>query len=222
MPEPVDALETEVAKTAAFLDELKPEEWELPTRCPPMSFRELTVHVLRGAYRITSFLAAPPGEDEPEMDVVTYYRYDPAEVGPDVVKRAQAESAGRAPDADIGAEWREAWAAAIAAAHAAVGDDPVVSSPFGTIRLGEYLKTRCVEVTIHSMDLLDALGREPDPSPGGLEVTCDVLRGLLGADLRPLRMEESRFALTGTGRAALTGEERAMLGPLADSFPVLQ
>jgi uncharacterized protein (TIGR03083 family) len=220
--EPVDALETEVAKTAAFLDELRPDEWGAPTRCPPMNFRELTVHALRGAYRITELLAGDPVSDEPEMDVVTYYRYDPADVGPGVIARAKAESDSRPADTDIGAEWREAWAAGIAAARAAAEDDPVIRSPFGTIRLREYLRSRCVEVTIHAMDLLDALGRAPDPSPAGLEAACDVLRGLLGADLRPLGMDEVRFALAGTGRAELTAAERDMLGPLSDSFPLLQ
>jgi hypothetical protein len=49
-----------------------------------------------------------------------------------------------------------------------------------------------------------------------------VLRGLLGADLRPLGVDEVRFALAGTGRADLTDAERGVLGPLADSFPLLQ
>ena len=52
------------------------------------------------------------------------------------------------------------------------------------------------------MDLRHALGLDPDPTPGGLEATCDVFRGLLGADLRPLGMDDVRFALNGNGRAA--------------------
>ncbi|MEX2393289.1 MAG: hypothetical protein WD826_02300, partial [Actinomycetota bacterium] len=68
----------------------------------------------------------------------------------------------------------------------------------------------------------DALGRDPDPTRWGLGATCDVLRGLLGADLRPLGVDDLRFALLGTGRATLTDGEREMLGPLADSFPLLQ
>jgi hypothetical protein len=100
--------------------------------------------------------------------------------------------------------------------------NPVVRSPFGTLRLREYVRTRCVEVAIHSMDLRAALGMAPDPTPEGLEAACDVLRGLLGTDLRRLGMDEVRFALAGTGRAELSAAEREMLGPLADSFPLLQ
>jgi len=220
--EPLDALEVEASRTGAFLHDLTPADWARATRCPPMTVRELAVHALRGAYRVTEFLGGPSIDDEPELDVVTYYRYDPAEVAPAVVSRAKSESDARPADADIAAEWGEAWAAAIESARREAADDPVIASPFGTIRLREYVKSRCVEVTIHTMDLRDALGLEPDPTPEGIDATCDALRGLLGTDLRPLGMDEVRFSLLGTGRATMTGAEREMLGPLSDSFPLLQ
>lgn len=221
MTEPLDALEAETQRTGAFLAGLTAEDWGRPTRCPPMNLRELALHTLRGAYRIVRFLQAPvPGE--PEKDAVTYYRYDPLALGKDVVERAQIESEKRGPGADISAEWNQAWPDALRAARAASDDDPVVASPLGTIRLHEYLRTRCVEVTIHAMDLRHALDLDPNPTPAGLEAACDVLRGSLGADLRPLGMDDVRFALTGTGREKLTDAEREMLGPLADPFPLLQ
>lgn len=222
MTEPIDALEAEAARAQAFLAGLNADHWQRATRCPPMTVRELTVHALRGAYRIVELLATPVRDTEPEKDAVTYFRYDPVAVGVGVVSRAREESAARPPDADLAAEWAMAWKEALETARAAIGDDPVIASPLGTIRLREYLRTRCVEVTIHLMDLQHALGREPDPSPEGLEAACDVLRGLLGTDLRALDMDDVRFALVGTGRAALTAAEREMLGPLADSFPLLR
>jgi uncharacterized protein (TIGR03083 family) len=219
--EPVDALEAETERTAGFLDELGPEDWHLPTRCPPLTVRELAVHALRGAYRVVEFLDASPVADEPELDAVSYYRYDAAAEGPTIVRRAQEEARKRAGVALV-EEWTEAWRSAVARARAASADNPVVRSPFGTLRLREYLRTRCVEVTIHSMDLRHALGVQPDPTREGLEAACDVLRGLLGTDLRPLGMDDVRFALVGTGRGDLTSGEREMLGPLSDSFPLLQ
>jgi len=219
--EPVAALAAEAERTGAFLEDLGSNDWHLPTRCPPMNVRELVVHALRGAYRVLAFLEAP-ADGQPEKDAVTYYRYDARAVGPEVVERARAESSKRAADADIAAEWRDAWTDAIHAARAASEDDPLLVSPFGTIRLREYLRTRCVEVSVHAMDIRHACGLEPNPTPEGLEVACDVLRGLLGADLRPLGVDDVRFALTGTGRAPLTNAEREKLGPLSDSFPLLQ
>jgi uncharacterized protein (TIGR03083 family) len=220
--EPLDALGSETARAQAFLAGLSQDDWLRPTRCPPMNVRELTVHAMRGAYRITEFLAAPRRDEEPQKDAVTYFRYDPVAVGVGVVSRAQEESAARAADADLAGEWEDAWRDALTTARNASEENPVVASPLGTLRLREYLRTRCVEVTVHMMDVGQALGREPDPSPEGLEAACDVLRGLLGTDLRPLGMEDERFALVGTGREELTAAEREMLGPLSDSFPLLQ
>ena len=222
MIEPIDALEAEVLRAETFLAGLTAEEWQRPTRCAPLSVRALAVHALRGAYRILDTLAAEPREGEPEKDAVTYWDYDVAAVGRGVVDRAKAESENRAPDADIAAEWKAVWADAIAGARAAAEDDPLVAALPGKIRLSEFVKTRCIEVGIHVMDLREALGFEPDPSPECLEAIGDVLRGRLGADLRPLGMDDLRFALVGTGRGELTAAEREMLGPLSDSFPLLQ
>jgi len=101
-----------------------------------------------------------------------------------------------------------------------LGDDPVLPNVFGLIRLSEYLKTRCVEIVIHHMDLDDALARKPHPDPGALEIVGDVLRGLLGTDLRPVGVDDVRFALIGTGRAPLNDDERQLLGPLDAKFPL--
>jgi uncharacterized protein (TIGR03083 family) len=220
--DPIDALEAETVRAGRFLAGLTVDDWMRPTRCSPLNVRELAVHALRGAYRILDTLAAPRREGEPEKDAVTYWSYDPAKVGRGVVERAKAESDERALDADIGAEWAEKWGEALAEARAAAADDPLVTAIPGTIRLRDFMKTRCIEVGVHTMDLRDALGLEPDPSRECLEAVGDVLRGILGADLRPMGMDDVRFALTGTGRASLTDTERSMLGPLADSFPLLQ
>jgi len=220
--DPVDALAAEAERTGAFLKGLGPGDWAKPTRCAPLDVRELAVHAVRGAYRILDALAADRLAGEPEKDAVTYWSYDPAVVGAGVVDRAKAESDARAEDADIAAEWRDGWRKAIDAARAALDDDPLIPAVPGRTRLSEFLKTRCIEVGIHAMDLRDALGLEPDPDPACLEVVCDVLRGILGTDLRPRGVDELHFALAGTGREPLTDDERTMLGPLADSFPLLQ
>jgi uncharacterized protein (TIGR03083 family) len=222
MTDPADALEAETTRLGELLFSLTSEDWAAPTRCPPLNVRELAVHTLRGAYRIIDTFAADPLEGEPEKDAVTYWRYDPAAVGKGVVDRAKAESEARAPDADIASEWRDSWTKALMVAREGAEDDRLIPAIPGTTRLREFLKTRCIEVTIHGMDLRNALGLDPDPSAAGLEVACDVLRGILGTDLRPLGMDDVRFALVGTGRAQPSDAELEMLGPLADSLPLLQ
>jgi uncharacterized protein (TIGR03083 family) len=218
--EPLDALEAEAARTGAFLLGVGAPDWELATRCPPMTFRDLAAHTLRGALRLSELLGAPL-EGEAERDSVTYWDFDADAEGPKIVERARAAAAAW-PGTSVAGEWSQALKGAIAAARRSLDANPLLGSPVGTIRLRDYVPTRCIEMTVHSMDLRDALGLEPDPTPQALGVTCDVLRGILGADLRPQGFEEVRFALLGTGRSSLTDAEAATLGPLAASFPLLR
>jgi uncharacterized protein (TIGR03083 family) len=215
----IDALAREVGAVGKLLHRLEPKQWDLPTRCSPLTVRELAAHMLRGGMRIQEMLDAGPLDAEPEKDGITYFQYDAAAEGPQIVKRAQ-ESAASFPAA-LAKAWDTEWTKALQRAREYVAEDPVLPTVFGSIKLTEYLRTRCVEVVVHHMDLDDALGKKPHPDKGALDETCDVLRGLLGTDLRPVGIDDVRFALIGTGRAALTDAEKEILGPLAAKFPLL-
>jgi uncharacterized protein (TIGR03083 family) len=214
----VDALAREVGRVSKLLHSLKPADWERPTRCPPLTVRELASHMLRGAGRIQEMIDAGPVDTEPERDGVTYFQFDSASEAPVIAKRAQ--EASEAFPSDLAKAWDTEWTKALQRAREHLEEDPVYQTVFGLMRLSEYLRTRCVEVGIHHMDLDDALGKDPHPDPGALEITGDVLRGLLGTDLRRLGMDDVRFALVGTGRAQLNDDEREVLGPLAEKFPL--
>jgi len=214
----LDALAREVGNVSKLLHSLKKDEWEKPTRCPPLSVRELAAHMLRGAVRIEEMITAGPLDCEPEKDGVTYFQYDSRAEAPVIAKRAQEAAASFPPD--LAKAWDTEWTKALQRARQLISDDPVLPTIFGSIRLTEYLRTRTVEVVIHHMDLDDALAKDPHPDPGALEAVGDVLRGLLGTDLRPTGVDDVRLALVGTGRATLDEGERRMLGPLADNFPL--
>lgn len=220
MAEPLVALETEVDGIGRLLEGLSEADWHRPTRCPPLDLREVTAHMLGGAVRLVEMGSAAAIDDEPEQDAVTYFQYDPASVADDIVERARARASGKTGH-EVLSLWKEHWGSALEVARERWEQNPVFRPFLGTIRLREYVRTRCVEVTVHHMDLRDALGQEPDPTPAALEATCEVLRGLLGADLRPMGMDDLRFALVGTGRETLTDPEREILGPLAEEFPLL-
>jgi len=219
-----EALAREIGSIGATLHKLGPAQWHEPTRCPPMDVLDLVGHLANQAMRLGELLGMEPVDEEPEKDAVTYFRYDPVRVGPGVVQRAQqvAQTIAAEGPRDMVRFWDIGWVRALQDARAALPADPVLASPFGLIRLSEYLRTRVLEATVHHMDLDDALGRAPHPDREALEITGDVLRGLLGTDLRPAGMDDQRFALTGTGRAELSDDEKAYLGPLASSFPLLQ
>ena len=212
----VAALAREVGSVGQLLHTLKPKQWEQPTRCRPMNVRELSAHMLRGAVRIEEMIEAGPVDAEPERDGITYFQS--VTVSGEIVKRAQEASAGL--PQDLARAWDLEWTKGLQRARMYVNEDPVLRNVYGLIRLTEYLKTRCVEVVIHHMDLDDALGRKPHPDREALAITGDILRGLLGTDLRPVGVDDVRFALIGTGRAPLNDDERQMLGPLAQKFPL--
>ena len=216
----LEALSAECARTGVFLESLDAGDWTQPTRCPPLSVFELAVHAYRGSRRIVEMIEAGPHPDEAEKSAITYFQYDAATEAPVVVQRAQ-ESAKEFEPATFATTWTTGWDEALSKAAPALAVDLVFTTIFGRMHMAEYLKTRVVEVTIHAMDLRDALMMAPDPTQEGLTVCCDVLRGLAGADVRPLGIDDVRFAETATGRATLDHAEKELLGPLAALFPVL-
>ncbi|MHB8512830.1 MAG: maleylpyruvate isomerase N-terminal domain-containing protein [Actinomycetota bacterium] len=218
MSTPLAALTVEVQRTAVLLESLSLEQWQKPTRCEPLSVFEIAVHACRGAARTIEMIEKGPVDSEPEKDGVTYFQYDSSFAASGVVTRAQQDAMKTNP-LEFAIEWSKRWGEAFDACRAQKGD-PVLHSIFGLMRLSEYLRTRVVEVTIHTMDMRQALGMEPDPSHEGLETCADVLRGLLGIDVRRIGIDDVRFCLIGTGREPLNENERELLGPLSESFPL--
>lgn len=210
------ALRAECDRTGEFLETLTAGDLGQPTRCPPLSVHELAAHAWRGSRRIIQMIDAGARDDEAEKSAITYFQYDAAAEAPSIVQRAQEVAKTFEPEV-----WGPGWDEALGKAGPHMQIDAVYDTVFGRMHLSEYLKTRVVEVVIHAMDMREALNLSPDPTQPGLTVCCDVLRGLLGADVRPLGIDDVRFAETATGRATLDDAEREMLGPLADLFPVL-
>ncbi len=98
----------------------------------------------------------------------------------------------------------------------------IVSTWGPTLTLDEYLKTRVLEITVHRMDLEDALGQKGWGTDKAVSIVDDTLEGLLGEQPpSDLEWDMVEFIETGTGRRPLSEEEREILGPLAERFPLL-
>jgi uncharacterized protein (TIGR03083 family) len=54
-------------------------------------------------------------------------------------------------------------------------DDAVCTSRFGGMLLIDYLPTRIVELTVHCIDLTDALDRPPTVRPAAVALTVDIM-----------------------------------------------
>jgi uncharacterized protein (TIGR03083 family) len=84
-------------------------------------------------------------------------------------------------------------------ALATTPDDAVITTAAGGMRLGTYLETRVVELTVHGLDLLDALGVGPELPADALELTAVCLaRAGVGEGRGP------RLIRVLTGRAGST------------------
>ena len=219
--EEIDALAAEGAKLSAFLREIDDADWKRPTRCPPLDVRDLVVHMTAMMEGVAKSCTERFPEADAQKDRMTWWDYD--------IEQDQEETVGwiadaraRYPDGPILAEWEVGLHAALAAVVSSMQQgDPMVRPSEAFIRLSDYVATRVLEVTIHTMDVRDAFGLDPDPSPQGMAVTHGILSGLLGADPRTLGFSDADFALASTGRRALTSQEGERLGPLADLLPLL-
>jgi uncharacterized protein (TIGR03083 family) len=132
---------------------------------------ELAAHTLRALTTLESYLAQPAPTDEPPLaDASAYFtayldvrRADPARTDAAVAERGRSAAAAQGL-ADIAARFGELATELIAPLQAA-GPDRLVMSPWGAMRLTDYLRTRLFELVAHGLDLIAATGnthRLPD------------------------------------------------------------
>jgi len=88
--------------------------------------------------------------------------------------------------------------ARVVARLATAPDDALVGTPFGGMTLLDYLPTRIVELTIHTLDLAAALGEVVTLPENASAITVGVI-----ADLARRRGLTGPFLLAATGRRSL-------------------
>jgi uncharacterized protein (TIGR03083 family) len=221
MPDPLTALRGECELVSQTVLGFPEERFAQPTRLPAWNVKELVGHMYRDIDRINTALTqdAPPMAD---TDSVTYWtRYDPAVDGPDIADRAKEVAAAHDSGQALASAWDELWRRALGRAETTDRGRIVVTwGP--ALTFDEFLRTRVLEITVHRMDLNDALELPPDPTEAGLEITEEILLALLGQAMpESVGWDGATFVEKGTGRSDLTDAERATLGDLADGFPLL-
>jgi uncharacterized protein (TIGR03083 family) len=204
---------------AGVVGGLGDEESWLPTGCTGWAVRDLVFHCLADAQRGLVALHTP-ATTPPETNSVTYWSsWQPNGTGAANGRRWARVSASMFLDfAQLRELYLETAAAAVVAASAA---DPAqaVSTQGHVLTSADLLTTLAVEATVHHLDLVVALPAAPGPSTAGLAAVRATLDGLLGRPV-PLAWSDEQYARAATGRAELTGAERAALGPDAERFPL--
>ncbi len=154
--------------------------------------RDLVGHTSRSLTRVEEF-CAQPAEKATVLSAAEHYRL-PAD---------NEEIAARGREA--GAELGDDPAATVRTAAERVlplldglSEDMVISYPNGAIRLGDYLETRVVELTVHTLDLANAIGADAEAPPEALSVTLHLL-----ADLAVASGQGAPLVLAATGRGLL-------------------
>jgi hypothetical protein len=206
----------------ALLDVLESVDDEAswaPTGCTGWAVRDLAFHVWTDAQRALVALHTP-AEGPADRDAVSYW----GDWAPDPVGAANGRRHTRV-SASMFLRWpqlRQEYAdTARAVLHAARGAAPhaLVATQGHVLAVDDLLSTLAVEATIHHLDLVVGLPGRPGPTGAGLAEARRVVETLLGA-AEPLGWSDERCVRVGTGRAAPTPEERAMLRVLEDRLPV--
>jgi uncharacterized protein (TIGR03083 family) len=227
----VVALAAQLGELIDLVDALEPDDFARPTRCPGWSVAELVAHCEGILDRLVGENARPV-DGKAVSDRVGYYRFDPD--GPregedpnltfsEVIRdRVVKEVGGR-----TGAELRDALERAIEHALAEIIEIPndrvIWRSGHPLLTYGEFVASRNVEFGVHTMDIAHAVGRPERVARDAEPIITGILDGLLGTSLPDtLGWDATTYILTGTGRRELTPGERAVLGDLADRFPLLR
>jgi uncharacterized protein (TIGR03083 family) len=197
-----------VEATDAYLDVLDgiaPDDWGRPS-IGDWTVRELVAHAARAFITIETYLDAPTdGVTVGSSAAYFATALDPPGIHDDVARRAHEQA--RAFGEDLVAKVHEL-ADRVAARVAETSDDAVLGTFVGGIRLLDYLPSRVVELVVHTLDLTDALDRDPELPTLAATVALGTLAEVAAA--RPGTVDVPALVRGLTVRAPWPGETNVL------------
>lgn len=180
---PVDFAAVSLAMSAqhALLDdwvaEIPRESLALPTRLGGWTVAELVAHIGLDMAAVSRYLGGEPAT-RADLDAPAY-ALACASAAAGVDERVRAMTAEARP-AELRHQVHES---RLTAAAALLSADPffVLPARLGTIALPQFLATRCLEGTVHALDLAVALGEEPRLHDAAVGLAVRVLAAALAA-----------------------------------------
>ncbi|MCY4583522.1 MAG: maleylpyruvate isomerase family mycothiol-dependent enzyme [Chloroflexi bacterium] len=188
-----------------FLDtaaKVQPEQWEAPA-LGVWTVRDLIGHASRSITRVEEF-GTQRALSVDISSAVHHYRRSLRQPSDDERVAQRGREAGRELGDDPLGTMNADWARSEQVLDV-TGEDTIIAYDNGGIRFGDYLETRVFELTVHTLDLANAIGVEVEPSREAMGLTLQLLAALA--------LESGRgapLALSGTGR-----------GPLPQGYSVL-
>lgn len=186
-----------LATAAAFAD--------LVSRVPASSYdqhalgewdtRALIGHGGRALQTVTDYLKKPA--DKADVHGASGYLHACKTMSSSADVTARGVAAGQALGSDVPGAINRQLDEVTAALDAVGEDDPLITTLVGGMRLGAYLRTRILELTIHSLDLSRATGVPVELPADALRITLKII-----ADLAVLEGRGTDLALALTGRTA--------------------
>jgi uncharacterized protein (TIGR03083 family) len=188
-----DVFEDTAAAFARLVSEVPAAAWTMPA-LGVWSVRDLVGHTSRAFSTVESYLAAPATS----VDLGSGVDYLLAALAshPQAIAD-RGRQAGQALGDDPPAAVADLVGRTLATVRAA-DPDAAVATPFGGIRVRDYLPTRTFELAVHGLDLAAALGLPPTCPPAAAQASL-ALAGALAT--RTGRATE--LLLAATGRRAL-------------------
>jgi uncharacterized protein (TIGR03083 family) len=140
---------------------------------------ELAAHTMRALTTVEQYLdageaAGPPDLDDAAAYVASYLEARRRDPGTDAAVAARGREAAPALGDDPGRVFAST-TRRVTDLVAAAPPGTVVATPFGSIRLADYLRTRLMELVIHGLDLASAVGVEWHPPTDALGDTLGLL-----------------------------------------------
>jgi hypothetical protein len=214
-----DAFVAEYTLLDELAASLTDEQLLRPSRCLGWSVCDVLCHLDLGMVEILVGLASPT--DRPaDSDFAAYWRGCCTPGEPDLghARWVRLVASAYARPGGVVRHLRTTTGAALRQAQAAPADRRLDFQDY-VLEMGDFLATWVVEAAVHHLDLTLELPDAPPPVPTSLRVTRETLDALLGEPV-PGDWDDTIYALKGTGRLPLTGEEARALGPLAKRFPL--
>jgi uncharacterized protein (TIGR03083 family) len=170
------------------VDAISPAEFERPTRLGKWRVAQLVAHIGIGTSNLARYLSGPSAA-RAVVDPVSWAR-GCATAADSIDERAQSMSDEARPAELRGIvhETRLSMESALAEVDPAF----VVPARFGDTGVGDYLATRCIELTVHALDLAAALDVEPQLDKTATSVAVRLLAEVVAAQ-EPGRSVELRI-----------------------------